>query len=84
MTTRIVQTIEDALADVLAEHNLERIDVGLASYNTDQPYLATIWFDAPAGVTGCAAEPGATIDEALQLALAEMHAKLAPQLTAAE
>lgn len=85
MTTRIVQTIEAALADVIAENNLERIDVGFSAYSASvKPYIVTIWFNAPVGVDGCSHGRSTTIDEALAEALAKKSRTLSPKLVAAE
>lgn len=72
-----IQTIEEALADIAAENGLTRIDVGLTNYSTAAPYIASLWFDAPEGVNGHAAEHGATLDEAVANAIATKDAKLA-------
>lgn len=83
MATRIIQTIEDALSDVRVENGLSRIDVGITDHYHGKPYIVSIWFDAPEGVIGHAAEHGATIDEALTKALAEKNRKLAVRLAEA-
>lgn len=75
----VVQTIEAALADVMAEHGVIRIDCGLANYSAGKPYIVSIWFDAPEGVIGHGAAHGASLDEALAAALYEKSRKLAIQ-----
>lgn len=69
------QTIEEALRDIIASEGLTRIDVGLTNYSADKPFIALIWYDTPtprpSKVHGHSAEHGATIDEALEAALAD-------------
>lgn len=66
-----------ALKSIADEKGLTRIDIGYAGYCTDRPAYASIWFEAPEGVIGHAAEHGCDCDEAIDNAIAQMERKLA-------
>lgn len=71
-----------ALKSIADENGLSRIDLGYVAY-ADQPAYVSIWFDAPEGVIGHAAEHGTDLDDAINNALSAKDRKLAPIAEAA-
>lgn len=60
------QTIEEALPNIVAEHDLVRLDIGFASYDHGARYGATAWWN---GGHSCEFGHGDTVDAAVNDAL---------------